>query len=163
MPKSEKEKWEDFTHTMRVLTASALARYDEGAERNQQELRNADSRRPTPAKRRSSASRYEIMLLAAADTKVPRLPKSKVTSKNGGLTVLFREGPGEITAILQLQGFLEIRKNAGLEGRLVSTNGAIDYRFRFGRDGKAECVLDNSSAVRLGLAHLIVHVEASET
>jgi hypothetical protein len=143
MTDDEKRKWADFAHTLRVVTASALAR---------QELQLSPSLPPIFRKR------YELTLLAAAGSTVT-LPRGEVVVPGGGLTIAFEEGQGGIRVRLQLKGYAALRSNADRQARLVSSNGAIDYAFRFGRSGGAVCVLAGSPEVREGLSNLAVLVE----
>jgi hypothetical protein len=140
----DKKAWHDFAHTLRVVTAAALARHD---------LLRGQVGSPRFVKR------FEVMLLAAAAESVA-LPKSDVIALGGGLAVAFEEREEGLWVKLQLKGFAALQANANRQARLVSANGAIDYAFCFGGTGGAVCVLANVPDVRLGLASLTVLVEA---
>lgn len=143
MTEGENRKWADFAHTLRVVTASALARH---------ELQRTQSLPPIFRKH------FELTLLAAAGSTVT-LPRAEVVVPGGGLTIAFEERQEGIRVRLQLKGYAALQSNANRQARLVSSNGAIDYAFRFGSSGGAVCVVGDMPEIREGLMRLAVLVE----
>lgn len=159
MTKSEKDKWQDFAYTLRVLTASALARYDSGKDSDPEEFRSEDDQARAAIRTARFVPMYEVTLRAASDSLSSRLPKSEVAAKGGGLSVLIAERAGQIIVTLQLKGFTALRRGAGREARLVSANGAVNCEFRFSNKGTGVCELVDDPEVRQGLARMTVQAE----
>lgn len=135
--------WRDFAHTVSVLTASALAANEAGA----------------PAARGAAPLRqFDFELLAAAGDTQVKLPQSELLARGSELGVTIEEQADELWLKLQLKGFAALRENAGREARLVSANGAIDYRFRFSGKGAAVCVVADTPEVREGLRSFSIAV-----
>jgi hypothetical protein len=138
-----RKMWRNFAHSVAVATASVLARH---------ELTKASPKPPTFVKR------FTITPLAAAGEAELKLPGSAMLAQGGDLQVTFEDRPGEIWVALQILRYAALRENAGQEARLVSTNGAINYAFRFSGAGQAVCVLSDDPNVRAGLKSFAIHV-----
>jgi hypothetical protein len=136
--------WRDFRHTMRVITASALAQHDLAA---------------TGGRAAPRVTTFTFDLLAAAAAADVRLPERRLSTGSELAAELDDSRAGEIRLSLQLKGFAALKENAGRPARLVSANGAIDYAFRFGDHGGAVCVLADMPEVRDGLKAFSVLVE----
>lgn len=142
-----KRRWGDFEFTVGVLTASAIAELDA----------------KTSGQGAAKAFRtFAFQRLAAASDPSPRLPTTPISAHGRELDVSFEVRDDGIWARFQLKGRSALLGNAGREARLVSVNGAIDTRFRFGKDGSAICVLANRDEVRDGLQDFAVHVMSDD-
>lgn len=140
-------QWRDFAHTVSVLTANALAAHERTAS-------GAPAALPAP--------RFEFEVLAAAEEADAKLPGTEFLARGSALGATIEERPGELWINLQLKGFAALSEAAGREARLVSANGAIDYRFRFSDRGTAVCVVADTRQVREGLKHFSVAVDGEE-
>jgi hypothetical protein len=145
--KDEEQEWRSFLHTIDLLTAAALADLDAEAE----------------LKPASWTRKFEITLLAAAGADGVRLPSSEVLSEGNELGVVITPEHGQIFLKLQLQGFAALEQFGGREARLVSDNGAIDYRLHFNSSGSAACVLSDASSVREGLSKFAIFFAEGDT
>jgi hypothetical protein len=134
----------DFAHTVMVITARALAEH---------EMRTSGA-----AEQTNFAPHYQITLLAASPGETIALPKSEVTAEGGNLGITFEEREDGLKVTLQLRGYAALQAHGGREARLVSSNGAIDYAFRFSRQGTGICLLADAPEVREGLARCSVLV-----
>ncbi len=128
--------WRDFLYTLDVVTNSAVADLEAGTG--------------------NWVKGFDVILLAAASEGGLKLPESEVLAEGSelGITML-SEGP-EMKLNLQLQGFAALDTYGGRAARLVSENGAIDYRLRFSDGGAATCMLSDAPKVREGLGRFAV-------
>ncbi len=138
--KNERQEWRGFLQAIDFLTAAALADLDAEAE----------------LKPSSWERRFEIVLLAAAGEDGVQLPGSEVLSEGNELGIRIAPDSGQLLLKLQLQGFAALDEFGGREARLVSDNGAINYRFRFNSGGAATCVLSDRTHVREGLGKFAI-------
>lgn len=135
--------WRDFLHTLDVLTASAQA-----------DLEAAEASATAPPARWRRG--FTVELLAAAAPEGVVLPETEVLGEGAELGVHIVPSDFELRVTLQLQGFAALDRYGGQEARVVSANGAIDYRVRFSRSGAAVCALANTPGVREGLGKFLV-------
>jgi hypothetical protein len=136
----KKQEWRGFLKTIDLLTAAAL-----------EELEAQAGHESTRWERK-----FEVVLLAAASAEGIRLPESEVLSQGSELGVTITPGNEQLFLKLQLQGFATLDQFGGREARLVSENGAIDYRFRFAASGQAICILADRLSVREGLGKFAI-------
>ncbi len=142
----KKQEWRGFLKTIDLLTAAALSELDAEAE-----LKSGRWER-----------KFEVVLLAAASQDGVRLPESEVLSEGSELAVTITPEDEQLFLKLQLQGFATLDQFGGREARLVSDNGAIDYRFRFGTSGSAICVLADRVRIREGLGKFAVFFQEGD-
>ena len=152
--------WRNFAHTIMVITARARVQdrgrsVDGAIPRRRKGDRVPDSSTYIP--------RFEITLLAAAASSSFTLPKAEIPAESGGLGITIEDGVTEIQVTLQLKGFAALSANAGREARLVSSDGVIDYAFRFSEAGTGTCVLAASPEVRASIVNLSVLVSDHES
>jgi hypothetical protein len=95
---------------------------------------------------------FEVDMLAAAGAQGFSEGTSEVLaigSELGAQIVPLEQG---VEVKLQLQGFPALEAFGGRPARLVSANGAIDYRLRFDTEGAARCLLSDTPRIREGLS-----------
>jgi hypothetical protein len=139
MTSNKRHGWQGFLETIDLVTASALADLEAGAE-------------PKRRWRRT----FQVELLAAASGDGVELPETGILSEGSELGVTITPEDRRLIVRLQLQGFATLDQFGGREARLVSDNGAIDYRFTFAHSGSAVCILADDSRVREGLCKCAV-------
>jgi hypothetical protein len=139
----DNQEWRDFLRTLDVLTASAKADL---------EAEEASAPQWRPA--------FAVELLAAAHAEGVRLPETEILCEGNELAVQIAPSDFELRVTLQLQGFAALDQYGGQEARVVSANGAIDYRVRFSASGTAVCMLANKPKIREGLGKFSVLFQA---
>lgn len=144
-----KRRRRDFLHTAGVLIGSAITCCDMAA---------------AEAEPLWEGRRFDFLPMAAAASS-GEAASSQILARDGALAVTIETRDDAIWLRLQLKGFAALQQNAGQDARLVSANRAIDYRFRFGTDGGATCVLANEPAIKQGLTDfcVVIRAEADET
>jgi hypothetical protein len=135
----DNQEWRDFLRTLDVLTASAKADLEAG---------EASGPQWRPA--------FTAELLAAAQPEGVKLPETEILCEGNELAVQIASSDFELRVALQLQGFSALDQYGGQEARVVSANGAIDYRVRFSASGSAICMLANKPKIREGLGKFSV-------
>jgi hypothetical protein len=139
------KKYADFAHTVRVVTARALAEHERGI--------------PIVAAR--TAQRFTVIAMAAAAADMADLPRGEILAREGELGARFEARDGRVYATLQLKGFSAITAHGGRSGRLMTSNGAVDCRFTFDTRGKSVCVLLDAPEVRAGLNDFSLDIDAA--
>ncbi len=134
----------DFTHTVLVLRARALAA---------DEMVQVGEGRTEPVKI------FELTLLAAAAPGEIQLPQREVVTPDGAIGITFERTEGVVRVLLQLKGFAALSAFGGHAARLIAGNGSIDYAFRFDDRGAAVCSLADTPAVVEGLGVLRIVVQ----
>jgi hypothetical protein len=140
MTDGDARQWRDFLDALDALTAMAKGDVEAAAAARERSS-------PGPCWRPA----FAVELLAASRPEGVELPETEFLSESAELAVRIAISDFELRVTLQLQGFAALEEYAGREARLVSDNGAIDYRLRFSPLGAAVCALANKPAVREGL------------
>jgi len=156
MDAGDKKHLRDFAHTILVLSARVRA---QNAQREAGRLSSLSRYKQASLPRRF-VPRFELNLLAAATGNL-NLPKAEILAEGGGLGITIVEREDEVQVTLQLKGFASLTAYAGREARLVSSDGSIDYAFRFSEGGTGLCVLANSPGIRAALGSLTVQIAES--
>jgi hypothetical protein len=129
--------WHDFAHTVRVLTASSIARHDHTS--------FAIAARPV-------LRQFTVTLLAAAPSSGISLPMTEFLVDGGALGVLVddRSTKDEIRVVLQLKGYAALQQSAGRD-------------VQFSDRGAAVCVLEDLHEIRDGLFNFTVSTLDDDT
>lgn len=146
MTDNEASGWRAFLEAIDMVTASALAELDAESE-PMSEWRCI----------------FQVELLAAAGSDTVRLPETGVLSEGSDLGVTVTPEHRGLVVRLQLQGFATLDRFGGRDARLLSDNGAIDYRCVFSRGGAAVCILADEPHVRAGLCKCAVFFKEERT
>jgi hypothetical protein len=135
---NDRQMWRDFDHTVRVVTARALAEID--------------------VNHGAPVTRFAVTLLAAAGSTGINLPTGEVLAEGRQLGIRIVTHTGELAVTLQLKGFAALTAHKRQPGRLTTLSGTFDVLFQFSERGTAICLLPDTPEVRLGLQTCMIEV-----
>lgn len=135
------QRYRDFAHTVRVITARSLAEHDA-----------ADD---------LPVVRYSLSLVAAAGATGINLPVGEVLVEGRQLGIRFEPRLGELEVTLQLKGIAALKAHRRQIGRLTSLAGLFDVVFQFSDRGLAVCVVPDNVEVRQALSTCMIEIQTA--